>query len=278
MKGKKSNPIVNTKDTNRSLELIARLAGRVERERIGLYFAEGVRALARAVEQKHDIRSVMYVPSLLNHAFARRLVERLQGAGVETHAVAIDVFQRISRLEEPQWVGVVVRQRWTPLGAAVPDRGLCWVGLESIRSPGNLGTILRTCEAVGAAGLIALGTGVDPFDPSAVRASMGSIFTTTPVRANASELTLWATSVGAQLVAMSPKADVDFRRFRYRSPLVVLAGGERPGLSVPLFGRCDAAVSIPMVDKTDSLNMAIATGVLLYEVLGQRLAEGKAGG
>src|SRR4029453_16108161 len=118
----------------------------------------------------------------------------------------MEVFQRLSRLEEPQWVGVVIRQRWTPLDAVVPERGLCWVALESIRSPGNLGTILRTCEAVGAAGLIALGMGVDPFDPSPVRASMGSIFTTMLVRANASELTLWATRAGAQLVATSPKA------------------------------------------------------------------------
>src|SRR4030095_8421490 len=83
MKGKKSNPIVITKNTNRYLELIARLARRPEHERTGTYFAEGVRALARAVEEWHDIHSVMYVPSLLNHAFARRLVERLQGTGVE---------------------------------------------------------------------------------------------------------------------------------------------------------------------------------------------------
>jgi TrmH family RNA methyltransferase len=277
MKGKQSSPNVITKDTNRHIEQIARLARRPERDRTGLYFAEGVRALARAVEQGHEVRSVVYVPSMLNHAFARRLVERLPDEGVETHAVAIEVFQRLSRLEEPQWVGVVIRQRWTPLDAVVPERGLCWVALESIRSPGNLGTILRTCEAVGTAGLIALGTGADPFDPSAVRASMGSIFSTTLVRASPGDLSQWATKVGAQLVATSPRADVDFRRFRYQSPLVIVMGGERSGLSAPLLGRCDAAVRIPMVGKTESLNVAIATGVLLYEVLGQRLAAQDAG-
>lgn len=261
---------VIAKGTNRQVELIARLGRREERERSGLYFAEGVRALAWAVEGRHEIHSVVFAPQVLTHAFARRLVERLARDGVETHAVPVDVFQRISRWEEPQWVGVVLRQRWASLGSIGPIQGLCWVALESIRSAGNLGTILRTCDAVGAAGIIALGRGVDPYAPAAVRASMGSIFNTTIVQATPGELWSWSRQMRAQVVATSPAAELDYRQVEYRAPTVLLMGAERSGLAASLASRCETVVRIPMVGKADSLNVAIATGVLLYEVLRQR--------
>jgi TrmH family RNA methyltransferase len=274
MKGKRTPQTVITKRTNRYVELIAGLARREERNRRGLYFAEGVRALGWAVERQLEIHSVVYVPQLLNHALARRQVQRLAADGVETRAVSVELFQRFSRWEEPQWVGVVLRQRWTALWEVAPNQGLCWVALESIRSPGNLGTILRTCDAVGAAGLIALGAGVDPYDPTAVRASMGSILKLTIVRSSPAELSSWAREVDVQLVATSPGADLHYRQVEYRSPAVLLMGAERSGLPVSLQNRCDTVVRIPMVGKTDSLNVAIATGVMLYEVLGQRIGTG----
>jgi TrmH family RNA methyltransferase len=270
MKGKAPGSAVITKNTNRHVELVERLAHRSERDRSGLYFAEGVRALACSVERGHSIQAITYVPQLLNHPLARRLVVRLCGDGVKTHAVSIDVFRRLSRMEEPQWVGVTLRQQWADLDAVVPANGLCWVALEAIRTPGNLGTILRTCDAVGAAGVIALGKGADPYDPSAVRASMGSIFCTTLIRATASDLSAWAGRVGAQLIATSPTAKLDYRQVEYRSPVVLVMGAERSGLSAPLLSRCGSVVRIPMVGTADSLNVAVATGVMLYEVLNQR--------
>jgi tRNA G18 (ribose-2'-O)-methylase SpoU len=104
-----------------------------------LYFAEGVRALRWAVERRHEIHSIVYVPQLLNHAFAQRLIQRLAADGIETHAVSVDLFQRFSRWEEPQWVAVVLRQRWNLLCEVAPNQGLYWVALESVRSRGISG-------------------------------------------------------------------------------------------------------------------------------------------
>ena len=139
-----------------------------------------------------------------------------------------------------------------------------------MRSPGNLGTILRTGEAVGASGLILIGDGVDPYDPACVRATMGAVFGQRFVRATEGELTAWKRRTGARLIGTSPHAKSDYRAVAYPPGTILFMGGERQGLSAQMQSLCDENVHIPMVGAGDSLNLAVATAVMLYEVFGQR--------
>ena len=184
------------------------------------------------------------------------------------------MFLRLSRAEEPQWIGAVVRQRWDTLPVApsspAATGGLCWVALDQVHSPGNLGTILRTGDAVGASGLILIGDSVDPYDPACVRATMGAIFAQRLVRATPQEFASWKQGNDFRLVGTSPHAAHDYRAVSYPAQTVLFMGGEKKGLSDEQQRLCDDLVRIPMVGRSDSLNLAVATGVLLYEVFNQR--------
>jgi len=149
------------------------------------------------------------------------------------------------------------------------------VALDTVQSPGNLGTILRTCDAVSAAGVILVGDAVDPFDQATVRATMGALFTQRFVRASLAEFSAWKASQNCLLVGTSPAAQTDYQAARYPAPVVLWMGGERKGLPAEFQQLCDVMVRIPMVGRSDSLNLAVATSVLLYEVFNQRRAENK---
>jgi TrmH family RNA methyltransferase len=159
-----------------TLDQIRGLRAREARGQTGLFFAEGIRFLAEAVHHRHAIQTLVVAPSLLTSAFGRNLVGRLRHACAPCLEISATEFRLLTAAEQPQGVGLVVRQRWERLARVRPGSELCWVSLESVRSPGNLGSIIRTSEAVGAAGVILVGDAIDPFDPVTVRASMGAIF------------------------------------------------------------------------------------------------------
>jgi TrmH family RNA methyltransferase len=169
----------------------------------------------------------------------------------------------------------VVRQRWLPLGEARLEASddlasNTWVVLDSVADPGNLGTILRTHDAVGGMGVILLDQSTDPYDPSAVRGSMGALFTQSLARAKFSEFAEWKRRRGYAVIGTSDKAKVDYHSYEYPPALVLLMGSERQGLQEHHLALCDEVVGIPMLGKSDSLNLAVATAVVLYEILNQR--------
>lgn len=255
---------------NLHVKRIRDLQRREERERTGLFFVEGMRLVSQALHHGVRLETLLISPPLLTHPFARKVARQQQRAGTPLLSVPADVYHSVSLAEEPQGIGAVVRQRWTLLEQANPRTGLCRLALDSIRSPGNLGTILRTCEAVGGAGVILLDESVDPYDPATVRASMGAMFSQQLVRASPEEFLDWKRKHGCLLVGTSPHASADYRSVRYEPPVVLFMGGERKGLPMERQLQCDAMVRIPMAGSADSLNVAVATGVLLYEVFGRR--------
>jgi TrmH family RNA methyltransferase len=184
--------------------------------------------------------------------------------------VETDDFYRFSQAEEPQGIGAVVRQQWEPLYRVSPSDGLCWVVVDTIQTPGNLGTIIRTCDAVGAAGLILLDPKTDPYHPVAVRATMGSLFAQRFVRATLPELLAWKQRHRCLLVGTSPSAPADYDSIRYHPPVLLYLGWEREGISRDHQALCDVMVKIPMVGGCDSLNLAVAAGVMLYEIFNQQ--------
>ncbi len=252
------------------LQPVRTLNTRKERDRTGLFFAEGLRFVAEALAAQTPIKTIITAPKRLNHPFAQKLLRRAAQRGVPLLEVMPDVFLSHSRAEEPQWIGAVAAQRWEKLAQVSPAAGLCWVALDTIHSPGNLGTIIRTSDAVGAAGLILIGPDVDPYDQACVRATMGAVFSQRFVRATEREFREWKARHGCVLVGTSPHAPDDYRAVEYPAPLLLWMGGERQGLSTAQQAACDRVVRIPIVGRSDSLNVAVATGIMLYEVFRRR--------
>ena len=259
-----------TSSRNPRIKAIRALSQRKKRRKTGLFFAEGIRLAGEAVQTGADIETLVVAPELLRSDFGRDTVQRAEQDGVEVLYVSAEVFQTLSRKDGPQGLGAVVRQRWTVLDDigvddSTPDKTLGWVVLEDVGNPGNLGSILRTCEAVGASGVILLGDTADPYDPASVRGSMGSIFTQRVVRTALESLINWRNKTDLPMVGASDAATVDYREAGYAPPVLLCLGSEQHGLSETHLAACDQIVRIPMVGRADSLNLAVAAGVLLYD-------------
>jgi len=261
-----------TSAANERVKWLRKLQDRKARQDSGLFFIEGLRHVTEAVQQGAQIETMVVAPDLLRSEFGQQLVREQQAAGCETLEVSADIFRRISSKEGPQGLGAVVRQRWLALPEVQIQGGEFWVALDSVADPGNLGTILRTSDAVGSQGVILLDQSTDPFDPSAARASMGALFTQRLVKASFTAFADWKRQMGIPLIGTSDAANVDYHEFQYPENLILLMGSERQGLQAHHLEVCDAVVSIPMRGSIDSLNLAVATAVVLYEILNQRRA------
>lgn len=261
--------LISSKNNSR-IKQIRKLRSRAERDQLGLFFVEGIRQVGEAIQLGAEIDELVIAPELLTSQFALDLVEREIAGGSYNLLVSADVFRSISEREHPHGLGAVMRQRWQSLAdIELSDQSL-WVGLDTVADPGNLGTILRTSDAVGADGVILIGKTTDPYDPSAVRASMGAIFSQRLVRATNESLIDWARQTSVQVVGTSPDGPLDYQSVRYVGPLLLLMGSERHGLPPDLIEICDPLVHLPMAGRSDSLNLSVATGVMLYEIFNQR--------
>lgn len=258
--------------------LLRLVESREERERTGLFYAEGMRFVHQAAESRlYGIETVVVAPELLTHPFGRKQRDELEASGLPILEVSAPIYRRLSMVEEPQGIAAVVRRRRERIQRARADTGLCWVALDVCRSPGNLGTVLRTMEAVGAAGLILVGDAIDPYAPNVLRATMGALFHLRFVRTTMAEFDHWRAKNRVTLVGTSPHATLDYQGADYTSgPVALWIGGERQGLSHEQMAACDTVVRIPMVGRSDSLNLSVAASVMLYEVFSQRRRAGTA--
>jgi RNA methyltransferase, TrmH family len=261
---------VITSTSNSTIKSIRGLRHRKERARSGLFYVEGIRLVGEAADLSADVEICVIAPELLTSDYGLKTADRLVERGATRLQVSADVFRSLSLKEGPQGIAAVVHQRWTVLEEIEPGAELCWIALDSVQDPGNLGTILRTSDAVGAAGVMLIGDATDPYDAGAVRASMGAIFSQRLVRASSQDLTGWKRRHGACVVGTSDSATLDYLAVEYSSPLVLFMGGEREGLGREETSLCDVMVRIPMAGRSDSLNLAVATGVMLFEILRQR--------
>lgn len=255
---------------NPQVKQIRALRQRKEREQSGYCFIEGIRLVGEAVQLGAEVERLVVAPEILLSEFALELVEDQRRAGVEILEVSRRVFAGFSQKDGPQGLGALVRMRWHSLAELPPASGPGWVALDAVQDPGNLGSILRTADAVGCSGVILLGHSSDPYDPAALRGSMGAVFAQRLVRADFGELVEWARQQGCPLVGATGTAEQTYRAATYRTPLVLLMGSEREGLAAEQLAQCDLAVRIPMVGRSDSLNLAVATGVILYEIFAQQ--------
>ncbi len=237
-----------------------------QRDETGLFLAEGQKLARDAVEGGWPIHTLAYAARLEDEPSLGALAAAAKASGGTVLEVSQAVLEKITRRDNPQNVVGVFRQRFTP-EAAVGRDGI-WVALDRVRDPGNLGTIVRTADAAALAGVALVGASCDPFSLEAVRATMGSIFHVPLARLSEDALIGQAKRHGARLIGTHLSAGaVDYREATYSQPLILLMGNEQQGLTEKLTIACDEIVRIPMRGKADSLNLAVSTGLMIYEAL-----------
>ena len=242
------------------------------RKRDGRFLAEGLRILTEAREAGH-------IPQMLWRAFdhpGHPLIDELEDAVLDTGGQVIttsaDILSKISGKDNAQTVIGVFAEIGVPLFALDRTTADIWLVAQAMRDPGNLGTMLRTGDPVGAGGLILIDDCTDPFSVESVRASMGALFTQSIVQCRWEDFVPWLRIGDGQLVGTSLNTEFDYQTPQYAAPTFILTGNEAQGLPAAFEAECDVLVKMPMLGKADSLNAAVATAVMAYEVLNQRRA------
>lgn len=256
--------------SSRLIAHIRDLRNRHQRVSSGTFYAEGNRIVAQAVAAGMTVELAVVAPELVTSDLVHATVADLRARGVPVHEMRVDDFNRLSFKRNPSGLGAVVHGSIATLDGLTPDGGLGWVALDGVGNAGNLGAILRTTDAVGCDGVILIGDTTDPYHPDTVRASMGAIFSQRLVQASWPDFVAWKRRTGVPVVGTSGDARADYRGVAYPLPLVLMMGSERLGLSAEQQALCDLVVRIPMVGTGDSLNLSVATGIILYELFHQQ--------
>jgi TrmH family RNA methyltransferase len=256
--------------SNPLIKRVRSLREKRHRREEGLFLAEGLRILTEAREAGKLPAFLFFTRESAGHELVRALISATEAGGGEAIETSADILSKLSGKDNPGAVVGVYPDFAAPLGSLDRTRAGIWLVAERLRDPGNLGTILRTADAVGAGGLILVDDCVDPFSVEAVRASMGAIFTVPVARASWAEFHGWLRGGPGQLVGLSLDTATDYRAARYEAPTFLLTGNEAQGMPDAMAAACDLLVKIPMLGKADSLNAAVATAVMAYEVLAQQ--------
>jgi TrmH family RNA methyltransferase len=253
---------------NETVKLIRSLDMRKARRETGLFVAEGASVLLTARDCGWAPRMLVSGPDApASTAFAA--LRAWAAASAADHLdVTAAVLEKIAAKENPQSLIGVFEQRWAALPVVDTDqaRQSVWVALEEIRDPGNLGTIIRTADAAGVAGIILVGNTCDPYSREAVRASMGSVFAVPIARADHAGFVTTARSWPGDVVGTHLRGTRDYREANYDRPVLLVMGNEGAGLSDALSEVCNELVRIPMIGRLDSLNLAVATALMLFEI------------
>ena len=253
---------------NPSVKAARALHLRKGREASGLFLAEGLKIVTEAIELGHAPRILMYGPEAADHPILRQAIAATQAARGEVIEVNRDILEKVSRRDNPQTVVGVFPQVFTPLAEITGDAAPVWVALQAVRDPGNLGTIIRTADSAGCGGVILVGDCTDPYSVEAVRATMGSVFAVRIAKATVEEFIAWRGGWSGAVVGTLLSATTDYRAADYRRPTLILMGNEQQGLPPEVAAVCDVNVKIPMRGRADSLNLSVATGIMIYAATG----------
>ncbi len=255
-----SNPLVKR---------VRALRDKKARREEGLFLAEGLRILTEALDAGQAPVMLWFAPESADHPLVERLIAATEKRGGDVFMTSHDILSKLSGKDNPGTVLGVYPELWTPLAMVDRSKASIWIVAERLRDPGNLGTILRTGDAVGAGGLILVDDCTDPFSVEAVRASMGALFTQSVSKTSWPDFLAWLREGPGQLVGTSLNTSNDYQDPRYEAPVFLLVGNESQGLPQDYEKDCDLLVKMPMMGKADSLNAAVATSVMAYEILNQ---------
>ena len=252
--------------SNSTVKLLRSLRDKKARRAEGLFLAEGLRILTEARDSGQLPEIVAFSPEGARHPLAAEIIAATEAAGGDAIETTPDILTKMSGKDNPQMLLGAYRQPETLLERIDRAASPLWIVAQSLRDPGNIGTILRTGDAVGAGGLIMIDDCADPFSVEAVRASMGALFTQQVATARWPEFISWLRGGEGQLVGTSLKATQDYLEAGYRQPCFLLIGNEQQGLPADYEAECDLLVKIPMAGRADSLNAAMATAVMAFAI------------
>ena len=252
--------------SNATVKLLRSLRDKKTRRAEGLFLAEGLRILTEARDSGMLPEIVAFSPEGAKHPLAAEIIAATEAAGGDAIETSADILSKMSGKDNPQMLLGAYRQPPTLLKRIDRSKAPLWIVAQALRAPGNIGTILRTGDAVGAGGLILIDDSADAFSVEAVRASMGAIFTQEVATARWPEFVDWLRSSDGQLVGTSLKAKQDYLDAKYRQPCFLLIGNEQQGLPADYEAECDLLVKIPMAGRADSLNAAMATAVMTFAI------------
>jgi len=252
--------------SNSTVKLLRSLRDKKARRAEGLFLAEGLRILTEARDSGQLPEIVAFSSEGARHPLAAEIIAATEAAGGDAIETTPDILTKMSGKDNPQMLLGAYRQPETLLERIDRAASPLWIVAQSLRDPGNIGTILRTGDAVGAGGLILIDDCADPFSVEAVRASMGALFTQQVATARWPEFISWLRGGEGQLVGTSLKATQDYLEAGYRQPCFLLIGNEQQGLPADYEAECDLLVKIPMAGRADSLNAAMATAVMAFAI------------
>lgn len=246
---------------------IRALADRKARKREGVFLVEGMQPVWRASESGWNIETLILAPDLIENRAVFEMASELEARGTRVTQLSASLFRRLSERDGPAGVMAIVQMQSASLAEAEVGESDAWVILHRVHNPGNLGTIIRTADAAGMAGVILCADSTDPFAPASVKASMGSIFSTRLViEPDMSVVLAWAEEKGIKLVGTSGYADAAHWNGALSRPLGIVLGNEGDGLPEEILENLDSTVRIPMTGTAESLNLSIAAALLMYEV------------
>lgn len=237
------------------------------RKKSGLFLIEGCREFELALASRIEIKEAFLCPELLGIS---DLPSGLQKKGISTHEVSPEVYNKIAFGNRKEGILAVAKEPSLSLADLKLRNNPLLIVLERIEKPGNLGAIVRTADAAGADAVIASDGIIDIYNPHAVRSSVGALFTTQVVRGEAKKIISWLKANNIKIVCALPQADSAYTAVNFRESCAIVLGSENKGLEAIWKDSADYRVRIPMFGKSDSLNVATAAGVLLYEALRQR--------
>jgi TrmH family RNA methyltransferase len=255
--------------SNATVKLLRSLRDKKARRAEGLFLAEGLRILTEARDSGRLPEIIAFSAEGARHPLAAEIIAATEAAGGDAIETTADILSKMSGKDNPQMMLGAYRQPDTSLGRIDRGRAPLWIVAQALRDPGNLGTILRTGDAVGAGGLILVDESADPYSVEAVRASMGAVFTQDVAAASWDEFLSWLRAGEGQLVGTSLKASQDYLDAEYQRPSFLLIGNEQQGLPADYESECDLLVKIPMAGRADSLNAAMAAAVMAFTIVNQ---------
>lgn len=255
-----------TSVSNPLIKDIRALSLKKNRDRTSNFMAEGLKLIIDALEHGWQIRTLIYSKAAKNNKGVEQIAAKTVALGGLVLEVNDKVLSAITRRDNPQMVCGVFEQHYVQLDSLYPQKDETYLALDRVRDPGNLGTIIRTADAAGASGVVLVGDTTDPFSLETVRATMGSIFAVPVARIDVNGFLNWHDRHDACLIGTHLAGAVDYRSIDYKErPTILLMGNEQAGLPPALAERCDKLALIPQSGRADSLNLAVATGVMLFE-------------
>lgn len=255
---------------NPKVKLATKLWDRRSREKNGQFLIEGYRELSRAIENDEEIESLFFCKELFLGSSEMALIDRCAQKGAFIYQTSEKVFKSFSYRDRPDGLIAIAKMRHLSLQDLKPSKNPFLIVAEAIEKPGNLGTILRSADGAGVEGVIVSDRCTDIFNPNVVRSSVGTLFSLPVIESSTTDCIEWLKKNKIKLVAATPEAKIDYTKADFTGPLAIVVGTEQYGLSQQMKNEADILVRIPMMGIADSLNVGVATALLLYEVHRQR--------